>query len=151
MAAIVDLPAPLIQKICDFLSIDDVLSMSSSCDAFSRSINQKSFWLRRLARGSNGGYSCIPEKQLNWKDVCIAHETIECWFAGDSSNFVNRTGRHYTAHCIDAMQILKLEIAAELSPYYLSKPFLVKRNPDLNTLILKHIMVGFGQFLVTVM
>ncbi|CDS39362.1 F box:WD repeat containing protein 9 [Echinococcus multilocularis] len=121
MVAIVDLPAPLIQKICDFLPIDDVLSMTSSCDAFASSINQKSFWLRRLTRGNNGAYSCIPEKRLNWKDVCIAHETIERWFSGDHNNLVKRTGRHYTAHCIDAMQILKVNLFL-LIPFFFKPP-----------------------------
>ncbi|VDM21931.1 unnamed protein product [Hydatigera taeniaeformis] len=107
MVAIIDLPAVVIQKICDFLSIDDVISMTGSCDAIAKSINQKSFWLRRLSRNNNGEYSCIPGKQINWKDVCIAHETIERWFSGDSSNLMHLTGRHYTAHCIDAIQILK--------------------------------------------
>ncbi|KAM3176120.1 hypothetical protein ACTXT7_007142 [Hymenolepis weldensis] len=102
-----NLPAEIIQHICGHLSIEDVLALSNSSSKFSECINRKAFWLRRLSNCSKGQYSCIPDKRVDWKDVCIAHEIIEGWFDDDSDSVVNKHCHHYSCYCIDALQILK--------------------------------------------
>ncbi|KAM7543253.1 hypothetical protein Aperf_G00000004032 [Anoplocephala perfoliata] len=53
-------------------------------------------------------YSCqFIEKQVNWKDVCIAQETIQNWFVDCSDSAIKKRCHHYTSFCIDALQILK--------------------------------------------
>ncbi|VDO05013.1 unnamed protein product [Rodentolepis nana] len=100
MIDITSLPAEIIQRICEHLSIEDVLALSNSSNTLSDCINQKAFWLRRLSKGSNN-------KRVNWKDVCIARDIIESWFEEDSNSIVNKHCRHYSCYCIDDLKILK--------------------------------------------
>nr|CDS27482.1 F box:WD repeat containing protein 9 [Hymenolepis microstoma] len=107
MIDIFSLPAEIIQRICEHLSIEDVLALSDSSNKLSECINQKAFWLRRLSKGSNSQYSCIPDKRVNWRDVCIARDIIESWFEEDSNSVVNKQCHLYSCYCIDALKILK--------------------------------------------
>lgn len=125
---LLSLPAEIIQNICQNLSIEDVISLSNSCDQLAKCINQKAFWLRRISNGfKDKKYSCIPgnlstivyfeilfysDKQVDWREVCIAHERITSWFHDSTDAVVNKLSHHYTYMSIDALKILRVNLTS---------------------------------------
>ncbi|VDD74495.1 unnamed protein product [Mesocestoides corti] len=65
MADIFPLPTEIMQKICNFLPVEDVLSLSSVCDKFASAINQPSFWQQRLRNRVHSLYPCFPGKSFD--------------------------------------------------------------------------------------